>query len=1184
MRSPGPGDATCLISMPDLHTAAPALLQGYSEALRNEAQRLAEDSAIITLDLADTRLDAEVMLDDQPVHVVWELEDSQWRADTDSEDAGLADLAACIALVGLLKDVPVKAHEQPVLKETFQMVLERLLGRQLTAGEEGYVSKIEKRFERVMKVKDIYDQDMVRLHPKWTIQGTDALELWDEAPVSALEFWNYVALALHERNLPFPAFLKPATDLDATRKKLQSWKQTKSVPQWVERIRRFTSQRAFISTARPVNDVRMLITTSDAKLQGRDADTLRWFNLAPAQLAAVRADHSRGALSLPTEAELLLVASLLQMQHSEMESFRLEIERHTTWLNSLFQQSALHTRLVTLDEVPFSIAAQPLHWSATEREGGHSFALRLVQHHGSAAPAPLRVLSGAQVLYLAADTVFRGPTWFGEETLAEPSIDIPLEALASSDGIAFLNRLEAPLPPSIAARIRHEPLQVEITAKCAKAPASAGTNYAHIRVTAVSSDGHHEEVLRDKAWITENERPRRDGSIVCHDRTQLTEVPELLQGLKATFDHDQDSFRVRMTRTFPETFFGWAQQLPPTVEFKPDEHLGSILADPLIARVRLEAAQTSTIDWFDLRVVFDIEGVDLKPAEIRKLISANGGFVRLADGTWRRVQIELSEEQQEMVEQLGIDLNDLNEEAHRVHWRHLVGAKGAALLSAKAWAELQDRLAHVELNSRPEVPEQLTLTLRPYQVDGFHFLSYLAVNRFGGILADDMGLGKTVQTITWVLWLRSLAEGRPQPALVVCPKSVLDVWAIEFRKAAPHIRVQVLHDKDELDVPYLREQVDVLVMNYAQLRGTIEPLKSITWIAAILDEGQQIKNPDSKAAIAARELVAHHRLVLTGTPMENRLLDLWSLMAFATPGALGERSYFQKHFDRRKDEKASQRLSARLRPFILRRTKGQVAKELPPRTEENMLCEMSGVQEQMYRDELANAQNMVITAVGKDALQRRRFALLQALTRLRQICCHPGLIKPEAAGEESAKLTAALDLIEQLHEEGHKVLFFSQFVSMLKIVRGKLEEMGLPFHWLTGSSENRSDIVRKFQEDEQASVFLISLKAGGSGLNLTAASYVILYDPWWNPAVENQAIDRAHRIGQTQPVIAYRLISRSSIEEKILMLQQKKKMLAGDVLGEESFAQNLERDDFEFLLGLEERAGSKVRIEEETWG
>jgi len=541
--------------------------------------------------------------------------------------------------------------------------------------------------------------------------------------VSALESWNYVALALHERSLPFPAFLKPATDLDATRKKLQSWKQTKSVPQWVERIRRFTSQRVPINSLRPVNDVRMLITTSDAKLQGRDADTLRWFTLAPAQLAAVRADHSRGALSLPTEAELLLVASLLQMQHSEIESFRLEIERHTLWLNSLFQQKALHTRLVTLDETPFTLASSPLRWSATEREGGESFSLRLVQADGSPAPTPLRVLSGAQVLYLAADTVFRGPTWFGEETLAEPSIDIPLQALAW----CRRHRLPEPAgsPPAAldcGTPSGMSPCRWRSPAKCAKAPASAGTNYAHIRVTAVSSDRHHEEVLRDKSWITENERPRRDGSIVCHDCTQLTEVPELLQGLKATFDHDQDAFRVRMTRTFPETFFGWAQRLPPTVEFKPDEHLGSILADPLIARVRLEAAQTSTIDWFDLRVVFDIEGVELEAggdpqAHLRqRRLRASGRWhvAACADRAERGAA--------EMVEQLGIDLNDLNEEAHRVHWRHLVGAKGAALLSAKAWAELQDRLAHVELNSRPEVPEQLTLTLRPYQIDGFHFL------------------------------------------------------------------------------------------------------------------------------------------------------------------------------------------------------------------------------------------------------------------------------------------------------------------------------------------------------------------------------------------------------------------------------------------------------------------------------
>lgn len=1155
--------------MPDLHHALPALLQGFSDAMRAEAERLADDCAIITLDLVDGRLDAEIMLDDSPVHVVWSMENGQWESDADTEDKGLHQLASCIALIGVKRDLMPQAKQEAEIKETFQMTLERLLERQLRAEEEAYLSKIEKRFERVQKTKEIFDQDMVRLHPKWSIQGTDALELWSDAPKTALEFWNYVALALSEKRLPFPSFLKPATDLDATRRKLQNWKQDKTLPQWVERIRRFSAQRPLATAFPAIDDLRLIITSSDAKLQAHDLQTKHWTSISSAHLAELRREHARGAIVLPAEAELLLVSSLLQMQHSEIESFRLEIERHAAWLNALFHQRSLHSRLVTLDEEPFAMIPEQLRWTGVEREGNGIYGLTLVRADGSALPEPTRVLPGAQVLYLSADSVFRGPSWFGETTMVEQRIDIPIEALGSSDGIEFLQKLDAPLPPSIAARIKHEKLAVEITAHCAKAPASAGTNYAHLQVTAKSSDSRHSEVLRNNQWATLESKPQPDGAIVCYDRSELEKVPEIIESLRPTFDGDQNLFRVRMTRNFPDTFYAWAKDLPETVTFSPDQHLGTILADPLIARVRLEATQTATIDWFDLRVVFDIEGIDLKPSEIRKLISANGGFVRLADGTWRRVQIQLSEEQQELVAQFGIDLNDLNEEAHRVHWRHLTGDKGAALLGEHAWAQLQNRLSEVELSLRPDVPKELALTLRSYQVDGFHFLAYLAVNRFGGILADDMGLGKTVQTITWVLWLRSRCTGEVPPTVVVCPKSVLDVWAIEFKKAAPHIRVQVLHDKDELDITQLHGAIDVLVLNYAQLRGTIELLKTINFLAAILDEGQQIKNPDSKAAKAARELNAHNRLVLSGTPMENRLLDLWSLMAFATPGALGDRGYFSKHFDRRKDERASKRLSARLRPFILRRTKGQVAKELPPRTEENMLCEMSGVQEQMYRDELANAQNMVLTAVGKDALQKRRFAILQALTRLRQICCHPGLAKPEAMGEESAKLTAALELIEQLHEEGHKVLFFSQFVSMLKIVRSKLEEMNLPYHWLTGSSDNRADIVKNFQEDPNASVFLISLKAGGSGLNLTAASYVILYDPWWNPAVENQAIDRAHRIGQTQPVIAYRLVSRTSIEEKILTLQQQKQMLASDVLGEEGFAQSLSREDFEFLLDIE---------------
>jgi hypothetical protein len=1157
--------------MADLTTALPALLQGFDDKLRAEAERLAEDGAVVTADLDDGMLEVELVLDSTPVHVRWSMESGHWQATSDVEDKDLQDLSACLALVGLKRlqtsdDQAAETAQQPL--ESLQTMLERLHARRLSAEEESYLQKVEKRFERVRKSGEIYDQDLVRLHPKWPIQSAEPLELWEVPPQSTHEFWNYVALALNERGLPFPMFLRAATDLEGTRDRLKSWRQIRTVPQWVQRIRKFATASSEIEDETWITDCRLIITVNDARLQIRDTFFNRFRTVSWHELDQVRTSYSAGYHKLSASAELLLVACLFQAQKSVGEGFRLESEKNATWLGSLFLQPALHERLVTLDEVPFQQSQEPLRWQTLESKDELTAMLKLVKADGTPAPMPLRVLPGSKPRFLSGDTLFEGPLWFGEETSVDPVVEIPMAALSSSDGIAFLNRLEAPLPKTLADRIRHEPLIVSIKAECAHSGASASTQYAHLLVTAASPDGRYVERLRDRTWTIEQDPRRFDKAIVCHERSALDPIPALLSGLKVSFDQEQGLFRSRMTRSFPETFYEWAQRLPDDVQFEPDDSLKSILADPLIARVRLEASQSNHIDWFDLKVIFDIEGVDLKAADIRRLLAANGGFVRLADGSWRRVKIELSEEQQELVEQLGIDLNELNDESHRVHWRHLVGDKSAALLSAQAWAKLQEKMSAIQLLEKPAVPDGLGVTLRPYQVDGYHFLSYLTINGFGGILADDMGLGKTVQTIGWLLWLRSQAA-ESLPSIVVCPKSVLDVWAIELSRAAPGLRVQVLHDKDELDITRIGGEIDVLVLNYAQLRGCIHELGHITWLAAILDEGQQIKNPDSKAAKAARELKAHNRLVLTGTPLENRLLDLWSLMSFATPGALGDRKYFHKNFDRRKDERASERLSARLRPFILRRTKGQVAKELPARTEENMLCEMSGVQEQMYRDELARAQHMMLTHSGPDVLRKRRFAMLQALTRLRQICCHPALINPEAKGEESAKLTAALDLIEQLHEEGHKVLFFSQFVSMLKIVREKLEEMNLPYHWLTGASDNRAEIVRNFQEDTNASVFLISLKAGGSGLNLTAASYVILYDPWWNPAVESQAIDRAHRIGQTQPVIAYRLLTKSSIEEKILTLQQQKRMLSSDILGEASFAQNLSVNDFEFLLGME---------------
>jgi SNF2 family DNA or RNA helicase len=549
----------------------------------------------------------------------------------------------------------------------------------------------------------------------------------------------------------------------------------------------------------------------------------------------------------------------------------------------------------------------------------------------------------------------------------------------------------------------------------------------------------------------------------------------------------------------------------------------------------------------------------------------------MPSGGWLRLTLNLTGEQEQAVGHLGLDVYDLSGETHRMHVLQLAEPKAGEIFDPDAWNRIADRASRLKLQVRPPVPPGFQLQLRPYQVEGFHFLAYLSSNTFGGILADDMGLGKTAQAICWMLWLRERAsrdaagESRnPPPTLVVAPKSVLDVWAGETQKFAPHLRVQVIREKTELDTSRLGRDIDLLVMNYSQLRVNADKLKPIDWLSVVLDEGQQIKNPDSIAARAARELKSPNRLVLSGTPIENRLLDVWSLMAFAMPGVLGNRKYFRDRFDRRKDAGAQVRLSARLRPFLLRRTKNQVALDLPGRTEEDILANLEEAQEELYTAELQKMQRLVL-GLGSDAeVKQNSFAILQGLMRLRQICCHPGLADEQHMDKDSAKMNALFYLLDQLRESNHKVLVFSQFTSMLDIIKTRLMAEERPHLLLTGQTKDRGEVVRTFHTSKEPHVFLLSLKAGGTGLNLTAASYVVLYDPWWNPAVEQQAIDRTHRIGQTNPVIAYRLLARNTVEEKIRQLQFQKQQLVTGVLGDESFTSNLGLDEVRSLFQRDE--------------
>src|SRR5437016_156490 len=484
---------------------------------------------------------------------------------------------------------------------------------------------------------------------------------------------------------------------------------------------------------------------------------------------------------------------------------------------------------------------------------------------------------------------------------------------------------------------------------------------------------------------------------------------------------------------------------------------------------------------------------------------------------------------------------------------------------------LRQRIAEFDGVESTALPDSVRAEMRPYQRAGFDFLCHLTGLKLGGILADDMGLGKTLQTLAWLAWLNGQNTKKTRPTLVICPASVLHNWLREANRFTPHLKVLVLESGAARH--NLRKQIpqhDLIVTNYALLRRDLEALQKFEFRAIILDEAQFIKNPSAQVTQSVKQLRADQRLALTGTPLENRLLDLWSIVDFIQPGYLGSQTRFNETYEPRGGEDAAwaqkivrRRLAAKLRPVMLRRLKRQVAQDLPDRIEERRDCELGDEQRKLYLAELRRSRDKVMQTVAEKGVAKSKIHVLAALTRLRQICCHPDLVGSDSA---SGKTETLFELLEPLLAEGQKVLVFSQFVQMLQILETECRQRQIPTHILTGETKDRQQVVNAFQNDSNAAVFLLSLRAAGTGLNLTTASYVVLYDPWWNPAVEAQAVDRSHRIGQTRTVNAYRLIAPGTVEEKIWELQQRKAQTISDVLGEEGFARSLSKDDLEYLF------------------
>jgi superfamily II DNA or RNA helicase len=443
--------------------------------------------------------------------------------------------------------------------------------------------------------------------------------------------------------------------------------------------------------------------------------------------------------------------------------------------------------------------------------------------------------------------------------------------------------------------------------------------------------------------------------------------------------------------------------------------------------------------------------------------------------------------------------------------------------------------------------------LRPYQREGLNWLQFLREHDLAGVLADDMGLGKTVQVLAHLL-AEKRAGRMDRPSLVVAPTSVVTNWKREAERFAPGLRVLVLHGQSRKAQFGRLAEHDLVLTTYPLLSRDREQLRQQPYHALILDEAQFVKNAKTKAAKVARELEARHRLCLTGTPMENHLGELWSLFHILLPGLLGDARQFRKLFrtpiEKHGDRQRRDQLAARVRPFLLRRTKDQVATELPPKTEMTRTIELERAQRDLYESIRLAMNSKVRKAIARKGLERSTIAILDALLKLRQVCCDPRLLKIEEARkiDVSAKLDALMEMLGEMLEEGRRILLFSQFTSMIRLIEEELRKRGVTWAKITGNTRDRDTPVRRFQRGE-VPLFLISLKAGGTGLNLTAADTVIHYDPWWNPAVEDQATDRAHRIGQDKPVFVYRLIVSGSVEEKMLALQARKRELVEGVYG-----------------------------------
>jgi SNF2 family DNA or RNA helicase len=585
-----------------------------------------------------------------------------------------------------------------------------------------------------------------------------------------------------------------------------------------------------------------------------------------------------------------------------------------------------------------------------------------------------------------------------------------------------------------------------------------------------------------------------------------------------------------------------------------------------VGKAVIEVEVKENIDWFDIHAKIRFGEFEIPFKELRKLIMRKKVEFKLPNGeiaiipeAWLTKYADLFS--------LSETEGDADKPVLRKHHLNLVRELEEGNLAKVQLSEkLRSLSSFAGIKDYP-MPVGFTGTLRPYQKAGYNWLRFLNEYRLGGCLADDMGLGKTVQTLTMLLAEKEAGTGA---SLLIMPTSLIYNWEKEAQKFTPQLRILnytgTLRNKDIRRF----EDYDIILTSYGITRLDIDTLQKFYFNYIILDESQIIKNPTSNISKAVRELKSRHKLVLTGTPIENTTLDLWSQMSFVNPGMLGTQSYFKNEYqtpiEKKNDEARAKKLHAIIKPFVMRRHKSQVATELPEKVENIQYCEMTPEQEKRYEEIKTQYRERIFKLIETEGIGSSRFMILEGLTKLRQLANHPRMLDPDYDGD-SGKMEDVIYMLENAMAEDHKVLIFSQFVKHLDIVRSYLKHNKIEYAYLDGSSSDRKEQVERFNNDQSLKVFLISIKAGGLGLNLTEADYVFILDPWWNPAVEAQAVDRAHRIGQKRKVFTYKFITRNSVEEKILTLQQRKLKLTTELITtEESFMKQLTHEDLTQIL------------------